>query len=177
METHITRERLITFLLETPISDNLDPTEIRQIVHIVEIQPFTTGDVVFSEGDPGDAWFVLYSGTVDVVKDTPHGENKIATLHPRNCFGEMSILDGLPRSATVRAAEDAVALRIARSTFEGLLEKDELIAYKLLYHMAKLLAHRQRNTTEALSRLLEDTSVTAIHAGLKVIVGEASVKE
>jgi CRP-like cAMP-binding protein len=89
----------------------------------------------------------------------------------------MSILDGLPRSAAVRAAEDSVALRIPRNDFEGLLDANELIAYKLIYHMAILLAHRQRTTTETLSRLLEDTSVTAIHAGLKVIVGEASVKE
>ena len=177
MEAHIERERLITFLLETPMFDNLEPAEILQIVHIVEVQPLQTGDVIFSEGDAGDAWYVLYKGSVDVIKNTPHGENKIATLRPRGCFGEMSILESLPRSATVRAAEDSVVLRIPRSTFDGLLANNELIAYKLLYHMAILLAHRQRATTETLSRLLEDTSVTAIHAGLKVIVGEASVKE
>ena len=177
MEAHVTRERLITFLLEAPIFDNLEPAEITQIMHIIEMRPLQAGDMIFSEGDPGDAWFVLYKGSVDVVKDTPHGENKIATLHPPACFGEMSILDGLPRSAAVRAAEDSVALRIPRNDFEGLLDANELIAYKLIYHMAILLAHRQRTTTETLSRLLEDTSVTAIHAGLKVIVGEASVKE
>jgi CRP-like cAMP-binding protein len=177
VEAHVTRERLITFLLEAPIFDNLDPAEIMQIMHIVEVQPLQKGDVIFKEGDPGDAWFVLYKGSVDVLKDTPHGENKIATLKPPACFGEMSILDGLPRSAMVRAAEDSVALRITRSAFDGLLDDNELIAYKLIYHMAILLAHRQRATTETLSRLLEDTSVTAIHAGLKVIVGEASVKE
>lgn len=177
MEAHVTRERLITFLLEAPIFDNLEPSEIMQIMHIVEVRPLQAGDVVFNEGDPGDAWFVLYKGSVDVLKDTPHGENRIASLHPPACFGEMSILDGLPRSAMVRAVEDSVALRIPRSTFDGLLKDNELIAYKLIYHMAILLAHRQRTTTETLSRLLEDTSVTAIHAGLKVIVGEASVKE
>lgn len=177
METHVTRERLTTFLLEAPIFDNLEPAEIMQIMHIVEVRPLQAGDVVFNEGDPGDAWFVLYKGSVDILKDTPHGENRIATLTPPACFGEMSILDGLPRSAMVRATEDSVALRIPRSTFEGLLDANELIAYKLIYHMAILLAHRQRATTETLSRLLEDTSVTAIHAGLKVIVGEASVKE
>ena len=177
MEPHIERERLITFLLETPMFDNLEPSEIMQIIHIVEVKPLQAGDVIFSEGDAGDAWYVLYKGSVDVVKDTPHGENRIATLKPHACFGEMSILESLPRSATVRAAEDSITLRIPHSTFGKLLANDELIAYKLLYHMAILLAHRQRATTDTLSRLLEDTSITAIHAGLKVIVGEASVKE
>ena len=177
MEAHIERERLITFLLEAPMFDNLEPAEIMQIIHIVEVLPLKAGDVIFSEGDAGDAWYVLYKGSVDVVKDTPHGENTIATLGPRDCFGEMSILDGLPRSAMVRAAEDSVAFRIPRSTFDKLLDNGELIAYKLLYHMAILLAQRQRTTTETLSRLLEDTSVAAIHAGIKQIVGEASVKE
>ena len=177
MEPHIERERLITFLLEAPIFDNLEPAEIMEIIHIIEVQPLQAGEVVFSEGDAGDAWYVLYSGSVDVIKNTPHGENRIASLSPHSCFGEMSILDSLPRSAMVRAAEDSVILRIPRSTFDELLNNDDLIAYKLIYHMAILLAHRQRATTETLSRLLEDTSVTAIHAGLKVIVGEASVKE
>ena len=177
MEAHITRERLITFLLDTPMFDNLEPSEIMQIIHIVEVLPLQTGEVIFSEGDAGDAWYVIYKGRVDVIKNTPHGENTITSLGPRDCFGEMSILDGLPRSAMVRATEDTVAFRIPRSTFDELLDNNELIAYKLLYHMAILLAHRQRTTTETLSTLLEDTSVTAIHAGLKVIVGEASVKE
>jgi hypothetical protein len=60
METKITRERLITFLLETPMFENLDPSEIMEIIHIVDIEQFQAGETVFNEGDVGDAWFVLY---------------------------------------------------------------------------------------------------------------------
>ena len=55
METKITRERLITFLLETPMFEKLIPSELMEIIHIVEVHQYQAGDVVFSEGDTGDA--------------------------------------------------------------------------------------------------------------------------
>ena len=63
METKVTRERLITFLLETPMFEKLVPSEIMEIIHIVEVEQYQAGDVVFREGDKGDAWFVLYRGS------------------------------------------------------------------------------------------------------------------
>ena len=57
MDTKITRERLITFLLETPIFEELEPAELMEIVHIVEVAQYQAGDTVFSEGDGGDAWY------------------------------------------------------------------------------------------------------------------------
>jgi CRP-like cAMP-binding protein len=177
MDAHITPERLITFLLETPMFDNLDPAEIRQVLHIVEAKSLQAGDVVFSEGDAGDAWYVLYTGGVEVLKRTADGENVIATLGPQTCFGEISILDGLPRSATVRASEDSVVYCIPRSAFEDLVTQGDLVAYKLLYHMAILLAQRQRATTDTLSKLLHHADVSDVHEGIRQIVGESSVRE
>ena len=177
MKAHITPDRLITFLLETPMFDNLDPAELRQVVHIVEATPVKAGEVVFSEGDAGDAWYVVYSGGVEVLKQTPDGENVIAALEPRSCFGEISILDGLPRSATVRAAEDSVIFRIPRDAFDELIRQGDVVAYKLLYHMAILLAQRQRSTTDTLSGLLHHSDVSQVHEGIRQIVGESSVRE
>jgi CRP-like cAMP-binding protein len=177
MEAHITQERLVTFLLETPMFDNLDPSEIRQVIHIVEAVPLKAGEVIFSEGDAGDAWYVLYRGGVEVLKQAPDGESVITTLDPRACFGEISILDGLPRSATVRATDDSTVFRIAREVFEELIRQNDPVAYKLLYHMAILLAQRQRATTDTLSGLLHHTEVSDVHAGIRQIVGEASFRE
>jgi len=177
MDAHITSERLITFLLDTPMFDNLDPSEIRQVSHIVQAKPLQAGEVIFSEGDTGDAWYVLYSGSVEVLKQSAEGENVIATLGPQACFGEISILDGQPRSATVRASGESVVFCIPRSAFEELLKKDNLVAYKLLYHMAIMLAQRQRTTTETLSKLLHHEDVSDVHAGIRRIVGESSVRE
>ena len=177
MTTAVTRERMITFLLETPMFENLDPSEIKQVIHIVEVQLFKAGEIIFSEGDTGDSWYVLYRGKAEVLKSSGVGEKLISTLGPGSCFGEIAILDGLPRSATIRTADDSVVLHVPRTAFDELLENDDLVAYKLVYHMATLLAQRQRSTTERLSKLLIENEVNEVHEGIKQIVGESSVRE
>ena len=177
METKVTRERLITFLLETPMFDKLEPSEIMEIIHIVEVEIYKAGDIIFREGDTGDAWYVLYHGAVDVLKHGASGEKKITSLGPQSCFGEISILDGSPRSATIRVAEDSVVFRVARDAFAELIDNDHLVAYKLLHHMGILLAERQRTTTLRLSELLKASELTDVHEGIMSIVGESSVRE
>jgi len=177
MEPKVTRERLITFLIETPMFENLEPSEIMEIIHIVDMEQYQAGDIVFREGDAGDAWFVLYKGAVDVLKHGATGEKKITELGPQACFGEISILDGSPRSATIRVSEDSVVFRVPREAFAELLDNDHLVAYKLLHHMAILLAERQRTTTLRLSQLLNATEIMEVHEGIMSIVGESSVRE
>ena len=177
METKVTRERLITFLLETPMFEKLEPSEMMEIIHIVEIEMYKEGDIIFEEGDTGNAWYVLYHGAVDVLKHGSSGEKKITSLGPQSCFGEISILDGSPRSATIRAAEDSVVFRVSRDAFAELIDSDHLVAYKLLHHMAILLAERQRTTTLRLSELLKASEITDVHEGIMNIVGESSVRE
>jgi CRP-like cAMP-binding protein len=177
METKLERERLITFLLETPMFENLEPSEIMEIIHIVDIQQFQAGETVFNEGDAGDAWFVLYRGGVEVLKKGDAGEKKITDLGPQACFGEISILDGSPRSATIRATEDSIVFRVTRDSFAELINDDHLVVYKLIHQMAILLAERQRTTTYRLSELLKTEGLEDVHSGIRYIVGESSVRE
>ena len=177
METKVTRERLITFLLETPMFEKLVPSEIMEIIHIVEVEQYQAGDVVFIECDKGDAWFELYRGAVEVIKQGEPGEKKIAELGPQACFAAIPILDGSPRSATIRVTEDSVAFRVPREAFGELVDDDHLVAYKLLHQMAILLADRQRTTTLRLSELLNASEITEVHEGIMGIVGESSVRE
>lgn len=177
METKITRERLIIFLLETPMFMSLTPSELMEMIHIVEAEKYQIGDVIFEEGDSGDAWYVLYKGAVEVLKDDAGGGKKINELGPHACFGEISILDGLPRSATIRVIEDSEMFRVPREAFAGLLDDDHLVAYKLLHQMAILLAERQRTATLKLSELLHASEITEIHEGIKSLIGESSVRE
>lgn len=177
MESIVNRERMLTFLLETPMFEKLEPAEIMEVIHIVEVKHYAAGDIIFSEGEPGDAWFVLYRGAVDVLKHGVSGEKKITELQEKTCFGEISILDRSPRSATIRAETDAVAFRIPRDAFIELIDDNHLVAYKLLHQMAILLATRQRGTTARLSELLGATDLADVHEGIKGIVGESSVRE
>lgn len=170
-------EQILTFLLDTPMFGGLDPSELSQIVHIMQVQHLRTGQVLFAEGTPGDAWYVLYDGEVEVQKDPGDGERVIATLGPRACFGEMAILDGSPRSATVVAARTCTVFRFPRADFLGLLEADNLAAYKLVYQMALVLVARQRQTTSELVGVLRSNQDDEVKRGLTPIVEVTSLSE
>ena len=131
MTSHIPREQMITFLLTTPFFESLEPREMMEIIHVVEKIECKEGDIIFEENAPGDAWYVVYKGSVTVEKSG----TEIATIGERGCFGEMSIVDKLPRSATIRAAEDSVLLCVKSADFDELIKEEHLVAYKLLHEM------------------------------------------
>src|SRR5580698_2889501 len=77
-----------------------------------------TGDTVFEQGQAGDAFFVVVSGRARVVaKDSANREVSLAVLKRGDHFGELALLLDVPRSSTVRAAEDLVLLRLDRNDF------------------------------------------------------------
>lgn len=176
MTTHVTQERMITFLLATPMFESLDPAEIKQMTRIIDVREYAAGDELFHEGDVGDAWYALYRGKVDVTTGAGAGEKEINLLGPGECFGEIAILDGQPRSATVVAIEDSVVLRVTRAAFDQLLTEDDPVAHKLLRHMAIALAQRTRSITERLSELAADTESGPCHHGVSKIVSESVLR-
>lgn len=177
MKAHVSRENIITFLLTTPMFENLDPVEIREILHIVDTQKFEPGEVIFREGDPGDAWYAVYKGGVDVVKESDHGTDRIRSLGEGACFGEIAVLDGSPRSATIRAQGGVTLLRIPRDAFNELVEEEHLVAFKLIKHMALMLAAQHRENTEKLARLLQAEELPHVHEGIKSIVERTSLRD
>ncbi len=177
MVASINPERMITFLLQAPMFENLTPVEIQQLLHIIQVRPVTTGEKVFEEGESGDAWYVLYRGELEVVKGSSGSDEVISVLSPPACFGEMAILDGSPRSATIRAAQESTVLCVPRAAFDQLLEDGNLVAYKLLHQMAIVLAQRERHATTRLMKMLDACEVPVVHASIREMVGEAAIRE
>jgi CRP/FNR family transcriptional regulator/CRP/FNR family cyclic AMP-dependent transcriptional regulator len=93
--------------------------------------------VVFHQGDPGEALHLVQSGRVKVVLDAETGEEAvIAIVGPGDCFGELSLLDGGPRTATVTATSDMSLLVLSEWVFRGLLHQHPSIAMKTLSTLA-----------------------------------------
>ena len=157
MSTNINLEDVIGFLMETQLFRGLTNSELSEITSVLDIQRFAKDEVIFAEGDVGDAWYVLYEGSVQISKHIPfHKDNKVAILAPPDAFGEMAILDSTPRSATVIAKEDCVVIRFVRRKFERLLEEGTLGAFKLVYGMAKVLSERHREMNEQIASLTQE---------------------
>lgn len=168
---------MIHFLLDTPMFGDLSATELSQIVHIMQVRSIEPGAWVFRESEPGDAWYVVHSGEVEVLKNAGEGTRVVARLGPRACFGEMAILDGSPRSASVRAVGPVSAFRVPRVEFDELLAKGTLAAYKLIHQIALVLVSRQRQTTTRLVELLHEDSPAVVRQGLRPIVSRSTVAE
>src|SRR5688572_13846475 len=118
MAGELTLEQVIAFLVDAPMFGDLDASELSQVVQVMQVQRLRAGQWVFREGDIGDAWYVVFDGEVEVVDESPDdGDRVIAILGRRACFGEMAILDGSPRSASVRACQPVTAFRFPRQPF------------------------------------------------------------
>lgn len=172
-----TADQLLEFLRDVPLFGDLDEAELRDLATQFEVASFGPDSWVFREGDAGDAWYVVFDGEVEVVKEVGGDRRVIAVLGPRAAFGEMAILDGSRRSAAVRSVGATLALRFPRTGFTRLLGGGNLAAYKLVHQMALLLVSRQRRTTHRLAELMGLVSEGDVRDGLMPLLDQSSVAE
>lgn len=116
--------------------------------------------VLFEEGDPGSRMYVLRSGRVKIAKRVGGCEVTLALLGPGDFFGEMALLEKLPRSATATVLEDARLIEVDESMFESLLTRSTEISVRLLRRLSSRLREADRQIQALLaksgaSRLLE----------------------
>ena len=102
---------------------------------------FPKGTILFREGDLGKEMFIIQKGKVQVRKRVGQDEKVLAELSDGDFFGEMALLMGMDRSATVEVLEDSKILVVGPDTFESLLKSNVQIAIKMLKEMAKRLRH------------------------------------
>lgn len=141
-------EQLLSFLLDTAMFAGLDVEELSEIVHILQIQHLREGQVLFHEGDPGDGWYVVYEGEVEVrVDGDGEGPQLLDRVVAPGHFGELAMLDGSLRSASAVAGGRATVLKVPRDAFQQLLREESLAAYKLVHQLAIALAGRHREMT------------------------------
>jgi CRP/FNR family cyclic AMP-dependent transcriptional regulator len=181
MEAAVTLEHVVRFLLETPLFEDLEPSELAEVVGIMQVQRLRDGQRLFAEGDEGGAWYVIFDGTMFVTKGTSFGPGRtIALLDERSIFGEMAVLDGSHRSATVTARGETTLFKFPREPFQELLETGSLAAFKLVYAMARVLCQRQRQITQQLSDVIEEQPPEgkgALKASLGDLLDTYSVSE
>ena len=133
-------ERL--FLLRgISLFDEVPADQLLPLAHVATRRTFDAGAVIFEVGEPGEELFLVARGEVLIERDG----RDVATFGPRECFGEMAILDDRARSATARATVDSECLVIGRGDFDDLLD----IAPGLARGVIRVLTRRLRNTLEA----------------------------
>ena len=136
-----TTKDTVSQLAKVPLFSECSQRDLQTVARVVREIPHGAGTVIAREGEPGVGLFIILDGTADVSI----GGRKKATLGPGDFFGEIALLDGGPRTATVTAKSDVALLGLTEWVFRGLMVEHPSIALKTLQQMAA----RLRSATKA----------------------------
>jgi CRP/FNR family transcriptional regulator, cyclic AMP receptor protein len=146
-------------LRRVPFFAEIEPAKLKLLAFMSERAGFDDGKVLFRQGDPGDAAYLIIDGEVEIVLEGPAGPVTVATLGANEIVGDMAILTGAPRNATVRAKGRLVALRIAKDPFMRMVREFPNMAVSIMQE----LAHRIESTNNQLRAALSE--VQKLRAG------------
>ncbi len=132
------------FLARVPIFAHCTAEEIKAISGVAQEGYFQPGQIIVTQGTPGQAFYLILSGRVEILRDGV----SLGAFGPGDFFGEMSLLDQAPRSATIRALDHTSCLMLSSWDFKTLLENHPSIAIKLL----EVLSRRLRVADERIGR-------------------------
>jgi len=140
----------------------------------VDIINFKKGEDIIEEGTLGDCAYIIEEGSVEVSKLSPHGEKQVlGVLEKSEIFGEMGLIDGLPRSATATALENCVMSVCSRETFNNLADHNP----ESLLPIFKVLVRRLRSTlalVEALQKNIGDNGNGSVNVIYRAMVATRS---
>lgn len=150
---------------------DLEDRELEEVLSRTHPREFPAGEVIIQEGNLGDSLYIMVEGEVEITKrltlvldeDTPK-ERVMIRLKAEDgvYFGEMSLLESDPRSATVTALSDCRLLELQRQDFLELVRNDAAMGVKLLLRLAQLLSRHLRKTNQDVVKL---TTALAISLG------------
>jgi small-conductance mechanosensitive channel len=132
---------MVRMFEKVPVLSPLSPEERAKIAHQVKIEPFGEGELIVRQQEAGDSLYIITRGTCEVLLESDSQQFKqVAILKKGDFFGEMSLLTGEPRSATVRAIEDTEVIVIQKDIFSEILTANSGISE----YLGQVLAERQQ---------------------------------
>ncbi len=128
----------VDLLRRIPLFANVEASKLKLLAFTSERIAFEAGHVLFNQGDLGDAAYIVIEGEAEVLVNGPAGPIQVAVLGRNAIVGEIAILCDVPRTATIRARERLVCLRISKELFLRLINEFPQIAVAVV----RELAHR-----------------------------------
>ena len=163
-------EETIALLRRVPVFSTLSFEELQRVALVAMPRRFEAGEVVFKEGDEGSTCYIVRSGRARAIREHPDGRSiTLAHFEPGDIFGEMAMLDGERRSATVETTEGTEAIAILSADMHRLLREYPDISVKLI----AALGQRLRDTNERLARQSFQTVQSRVAAALSQLVAAA----
>jgi CRP-like cAMP-binding protein len=137
-----------------PLFCNVASAKLKLLAFTSKRLSFKAGHTLFNQGDPGDAAYVVLSGSADILVDAEGGEIKVANVGPNSIIGEIAILCDVNRTATVRANASLEVLRIDKDQFLELLAEFPEMAIQIIRVVADRLSQTTAELSEARSLIM-----------------------
>lgn len=132
-------DEVVGLLEKVELFEGLPDDDLKRIAAIVRGTSVAAGEVLFEEGEPGDAFYIVFDGAMEITKARPDGsQDRLAVRRRGEAFGEMALLNDAPRSATARAVEHTRLIAVDREDFQLLLGGDSL-ALRMMRVLSKAL--------------------------------------
>src|SRR5919197_2786373 len=133
---------LAEMIRSIPIFSGLSREDVAKILGKMEEASYEIGTTIFSQGDKADAFYLIQSGAVQVVVEGSEGKSEtVAVLGPQEWFGEMALLSGEARSATIIAVKDTTTWRLSREAWDDLIEKHPSWLLHFCATLSRRLSH------------------------------------
>jgi len=149
----MTLQQEVQLLRQVPLFAKIDPARLKLLAFTSDRLVFARGDVLFRQGEAGDAAYLILSGAAEVSIDTPTGQFVVTTINEHEIVGEIAILCDVPRTATVSAASEVVALRITKERFFTLIDEFPEMAVEMMRELARRLEVTTVRLREAHAKL------------------------
>lgn len=153
---HANAAAAIQLLRRVPLFTDLDDGELAALARVLRTRHCAKGTIVLAQDEPGSVAFVIVTGQVDVLLESDDGRQFIvAQLGPGDHFGEMSLLDDAPRSATIATTAEADLLVLRREEFLGELKRNPEMMLRMLQSISRRL---RRTDAQVASLAFGDTA-------------------
>lgn len=144
-------------LRQIPLFAGVAPAKLKLLAFASDRVSYRPGEILFHQGEPGDAAYVILEGRADILTDADGGLIKIAELTDNAIVGEIAILCDVSRTATVKAAAPLEALRIRKDDFLKLLSDYPDMMFEILRSLAQRLTRTTSELTEARAQIKSGT--------------------
>ena len=142
----------VELLRNIPLFAKLEPSKLKLLAFTAERITYEADQVLFRQGDVGDAAYIIVDGSAKVLVDTDQGEIEVATLARNDFVGEIAILCDVPRTATVQATAQTVTLRINKDLFFRLVAEFPEMSVEIMRELASRLERTTQQLREALAQ-------------------------
>lgn len=144
---------IVEFFMNIPLFSRMNAEEVKMVAKHMNVIELQQGEILFQEADRGNFMCFIAHGTLEVIKQPIAAGQKIAitTLRKGQSIGEMSVIENRPRSATIKAREEAKLFILSQAAFDLLLTRHANIGIKLLKGIAVLLSNNLRKTSSRLA--------------------------